>query len=77
MNRIQILALGVLLIAFGAAAQDKPAATPAAGSAPTGRFGFVNTERILRDAIPAQRAQKKIEANSRSATRRWRASPTS
>jgi len=62
MNRIQILALGVLLIAFGAAAQDKPAATSAAGSAPTGRFGFVNTERILRDAIPAQRAQKKIEA---------------
>ena len=62
MNRIQILALGVLLVAFGAAAQDKPAATPAAGSAPTGRFGFVNTERILRDAIPAQRAQKKIEA---------------
>jgi outer membrane protein len=28
----------------------------------TGKFGFVNTERILRDAIPAQRAQKKIEA---------------
>jgi len=27
-----------------------------------GRIGFVNTERILRDAIPAQRAQKKIEA---------------
>jgi outer membrane protein len=28
----------------------------------SGKFGFVNTERILRDAIPAQRAQKKIEA---------------
>ena len=28
----------------------------------TGKFGFVNTERILRDASPAQRAQKKIEA---------------
>jgi outer membrane protein len=28
----------------------------------TGKFGFVNTERILRDATPAQRAQKKIEA---------------
>jgi len=28
----------------------------------TGKFGFVNTERILRDSIPAQRAQKKIEA---------------
>ena len=62
MNRIHILALGALLVAFGAAAQDKPAAASAAGSAPTGRFGFVNTERILRDAIPAQRAQKKIEA---------------
>jgi outer membrane protein len=30
--------------------------------AQTGKFGFVNTERILRDAVPAQRAQKKIEA---------------
>jgi len=29
---------------------------------PAGKFGFVNTERILRDAAPAQRAQKKIEA---------------
>ena len=28
----------------------------------TGKLGFVNTERILRDALPAQRAQKKIEA---------------
>jgi outer membrane protein len=30
--------------------------------APQGKFGFVNTERILRDASPAVRAQKKIEA---------------
>ncbi len=36
------------------------AASPA--WAQTGKFGFVNTERILRDAVPAQRAQKKIEA---------------
>lgn len=36
------------------AAQDKPAAP--------GKLGFVNTERILRDAAPAVRAQKKIEA---------------
>src|SRR6184192_3659940 len=28
----------------------------------TGKFGFVNTERILRDAAPAVKAQKKIEA---------------
>lgn len=27
-----------------------------------GRIGFVNLDRILRDAAPAQRAQKKIEA---------------
>ena len=27
-----------------------------------GRAGFVNLDRILRDAVPAQRAQKKIEA---------------
>src|SRR5713226_4397485 len=42
------------------AAQDKPAAPPA--PLLTGKFGFVNTERILRDAVPAVRAQKKIEA---------------
>jgi outer membrane protein len=59
MNRFSTLALGAAFVACNAAAQDKPAA---AASAPTGRFGFVNTERILRDAIPAQRAQKKIEA---------------
>jgi outer membrane protein len=37
------------------------AALPVAAQ-PSGKFGFVNTERILRDAAPAQRAQKKIEA---------------
>ena len=26
-----------------------------------GKIGFVNTERIMRDSVPAQRAQKKIE----------------
>jgi len=38
------------------------AALPAGAQPSTGKFGFVNTERILRDAVPAQRAQKKIEA---------------
>jgi outer membrane protein len=33
-----------------------------AAAGATGRYGFVNTERILRDAAPAVRAQKKIEA---------------
>ncbi len=32
------------------------------GAQATGKLGFVNTERILRDAAPAVRAQKKIEA---------------
>ena len=34
----------------------------AQGGPAQGKFGFVNTERILRDAAPAVRAQKKIEA---------------
>jgi len=49
-----------LAVAMPLAAQDKPAAPPA--PALSGKFGFVNTERILRDAVPAVRAQKKIEA---------------
>lgn len=51
MHRLAILAaaaLGLALQAAPASAQSK--------------IGFVNTERILRDAVPAQRAQKKIEA---------------
>lgn len=36
------------------------AALPAAAQAEY-RIGFVNTARILRDAVPAVRAQKKIE----------------
>lgn len=36
-------------------------ALPAAPAIAEGKFGFVNTERIMRDSVPAQRAQKKIE----------------
>ena len=39
-------------------AQDAAAQSPQS----TGKFGFVHTERVLRDSVPAQRAQKKIEA---------------
>ncbi len=56
MNVLRYLALAASLASAAALAQDKGA------TAPTGKFGFVNTERILRDAVPAQRAQKKIEA---------------
>ena len=57
MNPLRFLAAAALAaVSALAAAQDKPA------TAIPGKFGFVNTERILRDAVPAQRAQKKIEA---------------
>ena len=46
------LALAVMLVPAAAAAQGGPG---------SGKFGFVSTERILRDAAPAVRAQKKIE----------------
>ncbi len=46
------------LLAATAAAALGLAAAPALAE---GKFGFVNTERIMRDSAPAQRAQKKIE----------------
>ena len=49
--------LAVLLAALAL-----PAAAQAPAAAPSGKFGFVHTERILRDSVPAVRAQKKIEA---------------
>ena len=36
-------------------------AMPAAPALAQGKIGFVNTEKIMRDSAPAQRAQKKIE----------------
>jgi len=50
-----MLAAALCAAALAAGAQTPPAP-------PVGKFGFVNTERILREAAPAQRAQKKIEA---------------
>jgi len=54
---VRLLLVATLLTWLAPAAAQSPSGT-AAGS----KFGFVNTERILRDATPAQRAQKKIEA---------------
>jgi outer membrane protein len=53
MTSIKAILLVAALAAAPAMAQQAPV---------QGKFGFVNTERILRDATPAQRAQKKIEA---------------
>jgi outer membrane protein len=55
--KLKPLVLGAALLG---AALPSSAQQPAAPQA--GKFGFVNTERILREAAPAQRAQKKIEA---------------
>ena len=49
-----LLALALSAAALPVGAQQPP---PIAS-----KLGFVNTERVLRDAVPAQRAQKKIEA---------------
>ena len=50
------------IIAFAVALAAGPLFAVSAAAQAEGRIGFVNTERILRDAVPAQRAQKKIEA---------------
>lgn len=47
---LSLLSAAALLLSVGTSARAE------------GKIGFVNTERILRDAVPAQRAQKKIEA---------------
>jgi len=44
------------------AALSLPLHVPAAAAQAENKIGFVNTERILREAAPAVRAQKKIEA---------------
>ena len=49
-----------LLMAAAVPALAQAPAAPASQS--SGKFGFVHTERILRDSVPAVRAQKKIEA---------------
>jgi outer membrane protein len=51
-----IILAAVLAFALPAAAQSNIPQVPG------GKFGFVHTERILRDSVPAVRAQKKIEA---------------
>ena len=47
---LAVLAVPLAIVSGAAAAQQ-----------PAGKFGFVHTERILRDSAPAVRAQKQIE----------------
>ena len=49
--------LAVILGVLAGAVWAQGPASPSSG-----KFGFVHTERILRDSVPAVRAQKKIEA---------------
>jgi outer membrane protein len=51
--------VALLVAVFPAAAQQAPAAAPAP-AAPVSRIGFVNTDRVMREAIPAQQAQKRL-----------------
>jgi len=57
MRHLPSIVAAAVLAAAPAFAQEKAGAPVTV----TGKFGFVNTERILRDAAPAIRAQKKIE----------------
>jgi outer membrane protein len=57
MKKLKPLVLAATFSCATLAAAQAPSPAPL-----TGKFGFVNTERILREAGPAQRAQKKIEA---------------
>jgi outer membrane protein len=59
--RTTLLAI-VSAIALGSAGLPAAAQQAPPSPAVSSKLGFVNTERILRDAGPAQRAQKKIEA---------------
>ena len=48
--------------AFPAAGQQAPAASPApAAATPAAKIGFVNTERVMREVVPAQQAQKRLK----------------
>jgi outer membrane protein len=60
MKKIAVAAVLAAAPFLAAAQATAPASQPA--SPPSGKFGFVHTERILRDSVPAMRAQKKIEA---------------
>ena len=51
------------LCAAALASLAAPAAAQAPAAVPSGKFGFVHTERILRDSVPAIAAQKRIEAD--------------
>jgi outer membrane protein len=60
MKNIAVAAVLAAAPFLAAAQATAPASQPA--SPPSGKFGFVHTERILRDSVLAMRAQKKIEA---------------
>ena len=59
--RRRILA-ACLAAGMGGAAAVQPALAQGASNAPSGKIGFVNTARILKDSLPAKVAQQKLEA---------------
>ena len=62
--RVRRAALAGVIVAFlgAATAAQAQGAAPAASAVPSGKIGFINTERILKDSLPAKAAQRKLEA---------------
>src|SRR3954468_9227240 len=58
--------LTALLLAALASTAQAQAPAPAAAAAAAPRIGFINTQRVMHDAIVAQRAHKAIESEFRS-----------
>ena len=54
--------MAALLAPAALAFAQAPSSSSTAGPLSTMKIGYVNTERILRDAVPAVQAQRKIEA---------------
>ncbi len=62
--RVRRAALAGVIVAFlgAATAAQAQGAAAAASGVPSGKIGFINTERILKDSLPAKAAQQKLEA---------------
>jgi outer membrane protein len=62
-NSVQVaLVAGAVMAAAACSAAGQQPAAPAPAAAPAvARIGFVNTERVMREVIPAQQAQKRLK----------------
>lgn len=61
-RRLAFVGLLAACVFTGPAMAQGSAVAPAGGGAPSGKIGFINTERILKDSLLAKAAQHKLEA---------------